>query len=155
MPAEAYFKVLESLVKNDGRLLKPETVERYVFTPQLVDEKDKLGSTLAQSMRNSFLKDPGGRMMSGGLPLPSDAGEEHDEVEYNHSLLGALSRRKGEEKWALHWGGAPNIQWFVDPGQGVAGLFAAQVLPPADGLMLDLAVEFRKAAVKDLGKDAA
>jgi CubicO group peptidase (beta-lactamase class C family) len=155
MPAAAYFKVLESLIKNDGRLLKPGTVDQYVFTPQLTDDEGKLGFTLAQSMRTSFLKDPGGRMMSGGLPLPSEAGEKNDEYEYNHSLLGALSRRNGEEKWALHWGGAPNIQWFVDPGKGVAGLFAAQLLPPVDGLMLDLAVEFREAVVKELGKTAA
>ena len=150
MAPAAYFAVLESLVKNDGRLLKPETVREYAFTPQLVDEEGKLGTKLAASMRAAFLTQPGGRMMSGGLPIPSAEGEARDEYEYNHSLLGALSRRKGHKHWALHWGGAPNIQWVIEPEHGVAGLFAAQVMPPADPEMLDLAVEFREAVVETM-----
>lgn len=141
----AYFKVLASLLKNDGKLLKPETVETYVFTPQL-------GANLASSLRLALIESPAGRMMSGGLPVPVDTGA--DEYEYNHSLLGALSRAKGQKQWALHWGGAPNIQWFVDPSHGVAGLFSAQLLPPADPLMVDLAFEFREAALSTLGSRA-
>ncbi|ETN41062.1 uncharacterized protein HMPREF1541_02997 [Cyphellophora europaea CBS 101466] len=150
-PAQDWIKVLESLIRNDGRILKPETVERYLYQPQLVDGEGLLGSKLSQSQRTVFAAGPGGRMLSGGLPLPSKDGEAEDEYEYNHSLAGALSRKKGGEGWALHWGGAPNIEWFLDPNAGVGGVFATQLLPPVDKLMLDLAVDFREKVIEALG----
>jgi hypothetical protein len=143
---EAYFAVLESLARNDGRLLRRETVAELLGQPQFVE--GRLGEGLAQSLRSVLAKDSAGRMMTGGLPIPSVEGEG-DEVDYNHGLFGALSRRKGEKDWSLHWGGAPNIQWFIS-SEGVAGLFACQIAPPNDSRMLDLAERFRRAAVADL-----
>jgi len=150
MPAAAYFKVLESLLKNDGRILKPETVDEYLLQPQFVDQEGRLSANLADSMRTSLMTAPAGRVMSGGLPVPSTTGEASNEYEFNHGLLGALSRRKGTKDWALQWGGSGNTQWFVDPAQGVAGLFAANIFPAVDPFMLDLAVDFRQAAVQSL-----
>jgi CubicO group peptidase (beta-lactamase class C family) len=144
--ADAYFRVLESLVRNDGRLLTRETVSDLLFQPQFVE--GRLGTELAQSIRSVLAKDAAGRMMTGGLPVPTEKGED-DEVEYNHGLFGALSRQKGVKDWSLHWGGAPNIQWFIS-NEGVAGLFACQIAPPNDSKMLDLAEQFRMAAIVDL-----
>jgi CubicO group peptidase (beta-lactamase class C family) len=149
-----YMKVLESLLRNDGRLLKKETAEEFLFSAQLVE--GGLGSHLLRSLNASLASKPAGRMMTGGIPQPSmpDEGEK-DEFQFNHSLAGLLCRRKGEEKWSLNWGGAPNIQWFVDPTAGVAGLFATQTLPPADPQMLDLASTFRQNVIRTLGRQQA
>lgn len=150
--AEDYFKVLESILKNDGRILKNESVTEYIFKPQFVDNPGKLGANLAAKQRTGWAQHPAGIMLTGGQPLPVGEDPSQDEYEYNHGLAGALSRKKGTTSWAVHWGGAPNIQWFVDPGAGVAGVFATQTLPPGDPFMCELGYDFRKAVLSDLGK---
>lgn len=158
-PPQEWIKIMESLLRNDGRLLSRDTAEEFLFKPQLVDGEALLGVKLGRSLQASFASGPGGRMLTGGLPSPSTPDTKAqgssnsgngDEYEYNHSLAGALSRKTGTEEWALHWGGMPNIQWFIDPAEGVAGLFATQTLPPADPMMLDLAWDYRKAAIEVL-----
>lgn len=153
-PAQAWLRVLESLLRNDGRLLRRETAADFLFTPQLADGRDLLGANLGSSLQAFFASGPGGRMLTGGLPSPSTPGggvSDADEFEFNHSLAGALSRKKGQQQWALHWGGMPNVQWFIDPAEGVAGLFATQTLPPADPLMLDLAWKYRRSVIEAWG----
>lgn len=148
-----YMKVMETLLRNDGRLLKKETARDYLFRPQLID--GGLGVHLRRSLQAYFASAPAARMISGGIPTPSmpDKDDSKDEFEFNHSLAGALSRRKGTEEWALHWGGAPNIQWFIDPAAGVAGLFATQTVPPADPLLLDLAWTYRQEVIRAFGQE--
>ena len=147
-----YLKVVESLLRNDGRLLNKKTAQEYLFRPQLIE--GGLGVHLRRSLQAYFSSAPAARMISGGIP-PSmpDKDDSKDEFEFNHSLAGALSRRKGMKDWALHWGGAPNIQWFIDPAAGVGGLFATQTFPPADPVLLDLAWAFRKGVIAALGQE--
>ena len=77
----AYLAVLRSLLRNDSKLLKTETVETYTLEPQLVDGK----------VGGSALSGPGGlmeildnmlgaKMLTGGLPLPKEEGAH----EYQH-----------------------------------------------------------------------
>ncbi|ETN41149.1 uncharacterized protein HMPREF1541_03084 [Cyphellophora europaea CBS 101466] len=156
-PPRAYIKVLESLLRNDGRILPPKIVDELVFSPQLVDGPGKLGAHLGRSLMKVFGELEGSRMLTGGLPVPvkDEAGQYGGEYEFNHSLVAALSRRKGSKEWTLYWGGLPNLFWWVDRKEEVAGIQAMQLLPPADEVCLDLAVEFREAAIEALGKGAA
>jgi CubicO group peptidase (beta-lactamase class C family) len=149
----AYIKVLESLLRNDGKLLRRESVEKWVFAPQFVDGSSGLPSQLALSLEEFFGADPaGGRMLTGGAPVPG-SGDGGNGVEYNYSLVGCLSRKKGGVgEWGLHWGGLPNLQWFVDRKEGVAGLMAMQLLPTADPVCLDASWEFRGAVREELGR---
>jgi hypothetical protein len=168
-----YIKVLESLLKNDGRLLKPETVDKYVFSPQLADGPDKLGGHLQTELDKYWATLDGGRMLTGGYPLPAAPAassgpssgtrplsptspkddEDRGTYEYNHSLVGALSRKKGSKSglWSAHWGGLPNLQWWVDRERGVCGLVSMQLIPPGDPLCLDLAKAFREGVVQAFG----
>lgn len=112
----SYLKVLQSLLANDGKLLKPSTVD-MMFTPQLGE-----GSKTAMNI----FKDMFGHMLIGeiekGIPM-------------DHGLGGALfmegdvgRRRKG----TMQWGGLVNPFWLIDREAGIAMVFGTQVLPPGD-----------------------
>lgn len=164
-----YIKVLDSLLRNDGSLLQQKTVDECVFSPQLVDGEGKLGAHLGKKLEEYWGTIEGGRMLTGGYSLPQmeaevkvgvEAGQDEGQgaYEYNHSLVGALSRKKvngrGQGGWSAHWGGLPNLQWWVDRERGVAGLMAMQLLPPGDPTCLDLARDFREGVLKEFGEKA-
>jgi CubicO group peptidase (beta-lactamase class C family) len=48
----------------------------------------------------------------------------------------------GRSKTTVHWAGLPNLYWWCDREQGVAGMIATQVLPFADPQVLNLWVAF-------------
>lgn len=111
-----YLKVLQSLLANDGKLLKPETVD-MMFQPQLGE-----GSTKAL---NAFKENFGGMLI----------GEIVNEIPVNYGLGGMLfmaddvGRRK---KGSMSWGGIVNPFWLVDREAGIALTFGTQVMPPGD-----------------------
>ncbi|TKA72630.1 hypothetical protein B0A55_05973 [Friedmanniomyces simplex] len=49
-----------------------------------------------------------------------------------------------------HWAGLPNLYWWCDRAQGVAGMICCQLLPFADGQVLNLWVTLESAAYKAL-----
>ncbi len=84
----AYLAVLRSLLRNDGKILKPETLSKYMLEPQLVD--GKVGSSahsgpggLVQTLDNMLAA----KMLTGGLPLPKEEGAH----EYQHGRSFHLS----------------------------------------------------------------
>ena len=92
-----YIKLIQAILKSDGRLLKQSTVEDMMFKPHLSDE--------AQASMMAIMAEKSARGPLGALP---------SELEKNHSLAGLLlmedlpdSRRKG----TLTWGGLPNLTW--------------------------------------------
>ena len=92
--APDYVKVLISLLKNDGKLLKPDTV-KSMFSPQLTDPKhlvDIAASKLA------------GPMFRGGVYSAA----------WDFGLGGLLNMEDVEgvcKKGTLTWGGLPNLFW--------------------------------------------
>ena len=91
-----YMKILQSLLNDDGKLLKSETVE-LMFSPQLSDASRE--SLMKQS------EDPEVNDMLGGLPLGSakDCG-----------LAGLLLQedlKDWRRKGTMNWGGLPNLYW--------------------------------------------
>ncbi|KAK3623390.1 hypothetical protein LTR56_021662 [Elasticomyces elasticus] len=49
-----------------------------------------------------------------------------------------------------HWAGLPNLYWWCDREQGVAGIICSQILPFADPQVLNLWVALESAAYKAL-----
>jgi len=49
-----------------------------------------------------------------------------------------------------HWAGLPNLYWWCDRAQGVAGIICCQLLPFADPQALNLWVALESAAYKAL-----
>lgn len=71
----SYIKVLTSILLNDGKLLRPETVDT-LFKPAIGDASR---ATLLEQM----VPQVGGRMFTGGLPLPGDTTAEGQQ-DYHH-----------------------------------------------------------------------
>ncbi|KIX92079.1 uncharacterized protein Z520_12233 [Fonsecaea multimorphosa CBS 102226] len=125
--AEDYIKVLISLLKNDGTLLKPETVN-MMFTPQLSDEASLVAT----------VTEPGaGPMFRGGVDSPA----------WNFGLGGILNMKDVDgicKKGTMSWGGLPNLFWWIDPTAGNCGMYASQIIPPGDLESMNLSVAFRR-----------
>lgn len=98
-PAD-YIKVLISLLKNDGTLLRPETV-KMMFEPQLADPKHLMVMT----------QDPkGGAMFRGGVDCNT----------WNFGLGGILTLDDVEgvcKKGTMSWGGLPNLVSYSHPSK--------------------------------------
>jgi len=122
-----YIQVLVSLLRNDGKLLKPDTV-KLMFTAQLPDNKHM----------NAMVTDPAiGPMFRSGV----------DSQAWNWGLGGALNTEDVDgvcKKGTMTWSGLPNLFWWIDPSLGICGLYASQLLPPGDSESIALAVDFRK-----------
>ncbi|KAF2169076.1 hypothetical protein M409DRAFT_21087 [Zasmidium cellare ATCC 36951] len=130
-PAD-YFKVMTSLLHDDGKLLKPTTVD-MLFERQL-------GEAGEQGMADVYAHELFGQAMGHLVPK---------EVNKSHALGGSLMmddadgsnwRRKGTMVWA----GLPNVIWSIDREAGRCCLYASQVRPPGDPPSLRLAELFER-----------
>ncbi|KIW17904.1 hypothetical protein PV08_05099 [Exophiala spinifera] len=125
--AADYIKILISLLKNDGTLLKPDSV-KMMFEPQLADPKHLLEQTQHPIA---------GPIFRNGVESES----------WNSGLGGILTTVDVPgvcKKGTLSWGGLPNLFWWIDPAAGNCGIYASQLLPPGDPTSVALSVEFRK-----------
>lgn len=117
-----YQKVLQSILADDGILLKTETVKE-MFKPQLTDA--------AQATLMEILKLPEMNQALGGLPLGT-------KVDWGlggmMTMEDAGSRRKG----TMLWGGYPNLMWFIDRVGGMSGIYGSQLSPPGDQKTIEL-----------------
>lgn len=114
-----YLKVQRSILANDGKILKPQTVD-MMFTPQL--------SPGSKAALQAFRAGPYGAMA---------IGQNDPAIEADWGLGGILllqddqGRRK---KGTLNWGGIANCFWIIDREADLALTFGTQVLPPGDPL---------------------
>ncbi|RMZ75262.1 hypothetical protein DV737_g5385, partial [Chaetothyriales sp. CBS 132003] len=146
MSPDAYIKVLASILSDDGKLLKRGTVAN-LFVPAIGEPERK---ALIAAMH----PDAGGRMLTGGLPLPSDSTvPDSDKQEYHHGLAGLLNRPKSSTgAWTLSWSGLPNLFWWIDRENGLAGMYAGQIIPSGDPWSLDMEAAWRKEMVHRFGR---
>jgi len=112
-----YMEILKSILKNDGKLLKPTTVD-LIFEPQLGPEsKTEFNNFLGADMwKGIFTSHSPGQVVTYGL-----TGEiiEKDE---------ATGRKKG----TLGWSGLPNLLWTIDREAGLACFYAGNLIPFGD-----------------------
>jgi CubicO group peptidase (beta-lactamase class C family) len=114
-----YLRLLTSLLRNDGKILKPASVDE-LFSPQLTDAQ-------AQSFKGA-LTGPVGAFFIGEF--------QAEKYKHDWAFGGAVSvegyedgrRRAG----TLTWGGMANTFWMIDREAGVAVTFGTQLLPPGD-----------------------
>ncbi|KAI1390538.1 beta-lactamase family protein [Hypoxylon trugodes] len=133
---EDCFKLVYSLLVDDEKVLKKETTA-LLFTPQLT-------SASKESM-HKFMETPAMKVM-----FPSPVGVDRD-----HSLGGLLIAGDGHEYWregTVMWGGAANLNWFIDRAAGVCGVFGTQLLLPSDPRMRSLINAFQKDVYRRAGK---
>jgi len=122
--AEDFLKLLKSILRNDGRILKKETVET-LFSSTM--------SPASQAMLNETLAIPpmAAAMIPGESPLVGNPGPG----EWTHGLLGLIGLTSKEDSlqapWT-QWGGAPNLKWWISKAGGTCGVFATQLSPPGE-----------------------
>ncbi|KAK4107688.1 beta-lactamase/transpeptidase-like protein [Canariomyces notabilis] len=130
MTGEGYLKVLRSLLANDGKLLRPETVED-MFQNHIPPE--------AEEAHRVQMDGPGGVFFRVGTTPGSKVGHG----------LGGLLTLEDVEGWygerTLTWGGGMSFAWFIDRKNGLCGLGAPQPsLPNVDvGNLAELKQTFR------------
>jgi CubicO group peptidase (beta-lactamase class C family) len=118
MAGDDYVKVLRSLLANDGKLLKPATVDD-MFQHHLSPE--------ATAGFEAALAGPIGVFFRVGTDPESKAG-------YG---LGSLLTLQDVDGWygnhTLTWGGGLTFTWFIDRKSNLCGLGAVQAALPMDG----------------------
>ena len=114
-----YLTFLTSLLHNDGRLLRSETLDE-LFRPQLT-------STQQQSFKEA-LNGPVGAFFVG----------EFRPAEFEHDwAFGGVVFVEGygdgrRNAGSLSWGGMANCFWLIDREAGLTLTFGTQLLPPGD-----------------------
>ncbi|KAK4449707.1 acyltransferase LovD [Podospora aff. communis PSN243] len=130
MTGLGYLEVLRSLLANDGRLLRRETVDDMF--------RDRIEVEAAVGHR-AAMEGPIGAFFRVGTEPGSKVGHG----------LGGLLTREDTEGWysgeTLTWGGGLTFTWFLDRKNGLCGLGAVQSALPVDGkIVSDLKQIFRR-----------
>lgn len=130
MPASDYIKILQSLLANDGKILKPQTVDNMF--------KDHLSPESIPGYQ-AALASPAGVFFRVGVDPETKMG-------YG---LGGLLTKEDVDGWygsnTLSWGGGLTLAWFIDRKNDLCGIGAIQSALPVDGqLVAELKQVFRK-----------
>ncbi|KAJ4350082.1 uncharacterized protein N0V89_008703 [Didymosphaeria variabile] len=121
--AEDYLKLLKSILRNDGQILKPETVDTLFVSTMSPSSDAALNITLANPAMAAA--------MIPGEPIVGSPGAG----EWTHGLLGLIgliSKEGGLQAGWTQWGGAPNLKWWIDRKGNSCGIFATQLSPPGE-----------------------
>lgn len=117
-PAD-YLKFLAALLRDDGTLLRSDSVDT-LFKPCL--------SPLAAKKFQTTRTDQYRTLDNGQMAIPAP-----EFVDY--ALGGMVTMRDvpgGRKSGAMSWGGLPNLSWVIDRDTGLALFYASQLLPPGD-----------------------
>jgi len=133
-----YRVFLLSLLRNDGKLLHPASVDD-LFKPQLTAEQ-------AQAFTAALLG-PMGTFFIGEFLA--------EEYEHDWAFGGVVfvegykdGRRRAE---TLSWGGVANTFWMMDREAGLTLTFGTQVIPPGDGKVKDVITMVEKEVYRMAG----
>lgn len=123
MPAVDYIKILHSLLANDGKLLKPTTVDDMF--------QDHLGQE-SNTAYQAALAGPMGPFFRVGIDLATKTSFG----------LGGVLTLQSIDGWygegTLTWGGGLSLAWFIDRKNSLCGICAIQpALPDFHGEVLE------------------
>lgn len=125
--SDDYIKVLSDLLQDKPTILEPKTID-LMFAPQI-----KKGTLAIRDLHNSVFV----RAMTGVI-------EPNNAVNFGLGGLYIEENVGNHKKNTLTWGGAPNLFWFANRANGIAGFYASQIIPPGDPKSIHLAQEFIK-----------
>ncbi|KAJ5101206.1 Beta-lactamase-like protein [Penicillium angulare] len=129
LPGIDFVKVLHSLLANDGKLLKAETVD-IMFENHL--------SPRAIQSHQGALSGPAGAFLRVGTEPGANVG---------YGLGGLLTLEESDGRYGnrtLTWGGGLTLTWFIDRQNGLCGVGAVQAaLPVQVELLASLKQAFR------------
>jgi CubicO group peptidase (beta-lactamase class C family) len=128
--ATEYFKILRSILADDGVLLRSETIDE-MFTPQLSEGGVK---ALDDYIALPFYQGGGFASVQNGTKVSWGLG----------GMLFLEDYFTGRKKGTLTWSGMPNLQWTIDRDAEICALYAGNVLPFGDFASGDIQVKFEK-----------
>jgi CubicO group peptidase (beta-lactamase class C family) len=143
--AADFLKLLKSIQRDDGKLLKSDTVAS-MFQPSISESS-------AAALRETLSIDAYATVMIPGEPLVGTP----EGGEWSHGyggLLGLTEKEDGsgfKAPW-LQWGGAPNVKWWIDRKGGSCGIFATQLLPAGEKRYQRLYTMFQKEMARRFAK---
>lgn len=125
-----YAKVLCAILRDDGALLKPATME-LLFEPQL-------GPEVQQTFESTLYDNGGAPVFSSGLPRSAKTTQALGGTVCREDVYGDVNGGEGKRrnKGSLNWGGLPNMLWMVDRERGVGMVWGTQLMPTGDGGVL-------------------
>ncbi|PVH69704.1 beta-lactamase/transpeptidase-like protein [Cadophora sp. DSE1049] len=135
-----YHKILHSILSDDGKLLKSETVDE-MFKPQLTD------ASLTMLMQKLSIKEL--RDIMGGFP----AGTKVDLG--IGGMINLEDLASGRKSGSMTWGGLPNLIWWIDRKGGLASIYGSQVIPPGDPKTFELERLWETELYSKLGSEAS
>ncbi|KAL2826542.1 beta-lactamase/transpeptidase-like protein [Aspergillus pseudoustus] len=133
MSGESFLRVLQSVLANDGVLLKTETVDDMFSDHHL--------SPGASGGHQAALQSPMGQFFRVGVD---------PETKMGHGLGGLLTLEAVEGWYGKHtltWGGGMTLAWFIDRENGLCGVGAVQAKLPFDAAV---ATELKQVFRKDI-----
>ncbi|KUJ17353.1 beta-lactamase class C and other penicillin binding protein [Mollisia scopiformis] len=133
-----YFKLLQSLLRNDEKVLKKGTVDD-MFKPQL--------SPAQISSFEAKLAIPEVNVQMSDLP----AGTKVD-----YGLGAGLIKNDIPGRWkagTLFWSGYPNLHWYIDRESGIAGMIGSQLHAPGDPKFVEYAKLWGEEMFRQRGKE--
>ncbi|KAF2750159.1 beta-lactamase family protein [Sporormia fimetaria CBS 119925] len=147
-PAD-YMKLLQAILRNDGTLAKPETID-MLFEPQL-------SQPVVETMHNLLYNFKDVEALSTNLPKSANVTHTLGGMLNQEAVVGDVFGNGGRRrsKGTLNWGGLPNLMWTIDREAGVVLFYGSQILPPGDGPSIDAFRRFEEAVYKGLGEKAA
>lgn len=138
--ASEYFKILQSLLLNDGRLLSPSMVDK-MFSPQIGPDSVKTYKLHIAHPDNQ------GTFFS----IPPDT-----DVQWGLGSRIILSDLEtGVRKGSLQWSGLPNLLWTIDRKSGLCMFFASNLIPFGDAKIHEYQQLFEKEMYSRFGKNNA
>lgn len=136
--AEDYLKLLKSVLRDDGKLLKSESLE-LLFEPSLSPQ------CRIALMNNLSIPDLA-KLLIPGEPVVGTPGAG----DWDHGLGGLIGLHESDDgfgsQW-LQWVGGPNLKWWIDRKGGTCGMYATQLFPPGETKSVHLQKLFQKEVV--------
>ncbi|KAI8931085.1 hypothetical protein NX059_012096 [Plenodomus lindquistii] len=136
---EDFLKLLKAVLLNDGSLLKPATVDE-MFKPCISKE--------SQASLDAVLAFPpvAAMMIPGEAPVGTPGANS-----WSFGLGGIIALKDEErrrKKGYMRWGGAPNLQWWIDREGGTCGVWATQLFPMGEDKHMSLTRDFVDAVLE-------
>lgn len=136
--AADYIKVLHALLKNDGTLLKPSSVNTLLTPCLSASSKTAFNNAL-------FMPYPGNENGEYNLVFTSGVSQYAD---LDYAIGGFVVGKDIEgrrKRGTLAWQGMPNIFWTIDPESGLALFYASQLMPTGDKQSCEIFRKFEEA----------
>lgn len=141
-----YVKLLSALLRDDGKILRTESIDLLFATPSLSPEsKIALDELIYDNPRPVASLAEFRLLLAAGLPRGSDLDYALGGMVNGKDVKSESGEGVRRNRGCLTWSGMPNLQWVIDRKRGRALFYATQLAPPGDKWAVDAFRRFEEA----------